>query len=192
MVSNTCVYLHHIEKFKHDFLLQSHASNRKQLWRDNLKINSDKPIKSGMNDSWGFFGGVFLFCFVFLLLREHFYLNMCYFGEWVVSYSSADPGPFFRGHWREILDMKPKFCKYTLSKCNIDKILTVIEEIQQSMYYSFLLFFKFWVDSIMICMIFFLSLCLNSWSWCMTAYAEMVKWSLDSEGGTRMDHLTGI
>ena len=137
-----CISTSHLKKLSTNFLLQSHASNRKQLWRDNLKINSDKPIKSGMNDSWGFGGGG-CFCFVlfFLLLREHFYLNMCYFEEWVVSYSSADPGPFFRGHWREILDMKPKFCKYTLSKCNIDKILTVIEEIQQSMYYSFLLFF---------------------------------------------------
>ena len=66
MVSNTCVYLN---SGTPNFLLQSHASNRKQLWRDNLKINSDRPIKPGMNDS--------------------IYA--------IVSYSVADPGPFFRG-----------------------------------------------------------------------------------------------
>ena len=38
-----------------NFLLQSHASNRKQLWRTNLKMNSDRPFEPGMNDFFFFF-----------------------------------------------------------------------------------------------------------------------------------------
>lgn len=106
-----------------NFLLQSHASNRKQLWRTNLKINSDRPFEPGINDF--FFSSSFC---VFLFVHVLFWGMSC------VIFRGGSRSVFHE-HWREILHMKPKFCKYTLCKCNIDKISTVIEEIEQSMYY---------------------------------------------------------